>query len=851
MIKFSYKVLIKFRKGLFQMKKFDLNKNWKLSMHSLSCGINELFRVKNCSDFMDADLPCDIHTPLLKYEKITNPVVGENYKDALWVEEKSWWFSKTFTVTEEMLSYPKLNLVFERLDCMADIFINDTHIGTHKSVFYPFCHDVKKYLTVGENSVYVRVTTGLEHVKRLDTENMTICDFFTRERSDYRRTMLRKPQHVFGWDWCPRIPTCGITGNAYLEGVCELNISSVHASTLSINESALLKLEVETKNINISRSINAEISADIIFDGETVAHASKAVFVKSGINFTDFYITVESPKLWWPNGYGEQNMYCAKIEVCYGGKCETFEQKFGIRTINISTDALNEAENEFVFVINGKRIFAKGGNWIPSDSIYTEITPEKLDTLINSARDLNFNILRIWGGGLYENDVFYELCDKYGMLVWHDFMFACSMVPDRNDEYFALVQKEFEYQIKRIRNHPSMALWCGSNENHQFYEIWQENLEFFGGEKIYNYLAPQYVRNLSPEIPYWNSSPYGGPFAKSNDAGDEHCWENHLLGDDKDRAISLVQYDLDTAKFVSEYGHLGPCCKKSIFEFMGTENVDMQSSAFITHNNTMNHLSAQGFDDTGLIERGIIKYYNNANPTLDEYIKFGGMVQGITYAYSIDAHRIQSYCGGNIIWMYNDCWGEAGWTPIDYYLRRKPSYYFIKRAYAMQRMILRKSGDSFSLFFVNDSYEDVNKEICVGYTSFDGKTVRENKLSVSAPHGITKLITELTVSENELKNGAVYAYDTAHELDKAIYRTDSQVWSDIPASEVSIDDIHFDGKDTFVTVTSNAYAHGVYIEDAEEWEVSDLYFDLLPNESKTIVIKNRNISDIIVKTVNG
>ena len=832
------------------MKNFDLNKDWKLSMHSLNTGKNSLHIIRNCKEFMEADLPCDIHTPLLKYGKITNPVIGENFNDSLWVEEKSWWFSKTFNVTKEMLSFPKLNLVFERLDCMADIFVNDIHIGTHKSVFYPFSKDIKEYIKEGENTVYVRVTTGLEHVNRLDTENMTICDFFTKTRSDYRRSLLRKPQHVFGWDWCPRIPTCGITGNAYLEGVCEVNIKSVHISTDKISDSALLKLEIETENINISRSINAEISADIIFDGEKTAHVSKTVFVKSGINYTDFYVNIENPKLWWPNGFGEQNIYCASVKVCYGGKCEEFCQNFGIRTVEISTDALNETENEFVFVINGRRIFIKGGNWVPSDSIYAEITEEKLDTLIKSAKDLNFNMLRIWGGGLYENDVFYELCDKYGLLVWHDFMFACNMVPDRCEEFVNLVKNEFEYQIKRIRNHPSMALWCGSNENHQFYEIWQENLEYFGGEKIYNYIAPQYVRNLSPEIPYWNSSPYGGPFVKSNDAGDEHCWENHFLGDDKDRALSLIQYDLDTAKFVSEYGHLGPCCKKTIFEFLGTENVDMESSAFFEHNNTMNKLSAQGIDNTGLIERGIIKYYNNANPTLDEYVTYGGMVQGIAYGYSIDAHRIQSYCGGNIIWMYNDCWGEAGWTPIDYYLRRKISYYFIKRAYAMQRMAIRKADDGFTLFIVNDSDESIKREICVGYTSFDGKTVREKKISIDAPHGITKFAMDIAVSEDELKKGAVYAYDTENVLDKAIYRTDSQILSDIPSAEVEVSDIHSDGKDTFITVTSKTYAHGVYIEDAEEWDVSDLYFDLLPDESKTIVIRNKTVSKVSVKNVN-
>ena len=802
-------------------------------MHALSDDKNCLQKIKNSGEVFETDIPADIHTPLLKYGKISKPDIAENYKESLWIENKSWWFKKEFSVNGEMLENQKIMLVFERLDCMADIFVNDTHIGTHKSVFFPFAADIKEYINIGKNEIYVRLTTGLEYFSKLDAENLPVCDFYTPTRSDFRRTLLRKPQYVFGWDWCPRIPTCGITGDVYLEFINDIEIKNIHIRTLSISESAKISIEVETENINISKSINAKISILIKYKEETVSELQKNVFVRSGINYTDFNAEIEDPQLWWPNGYGEQPLYTAEISVCYSGETKTASESFGIRTVEISCAEQGENENEFVFVVNGKKIFAKGGNWVPAECIYNDVTEEKLTALIKSAKNLSFNMLRVWGGGVYESDAFYRLCDEYGILIWHDFMFACSMVPDRSAEFLDLVRSELTYQIKRLRNHPSLALWCGSNENHQFYEIWAKDLSYFGGEIIYNRLAPECVRQLSPEIPYWNSSPYGGDFVKSNAAGDEHCWENHFLGDDKARALSLLQYDLDTAKFVSEYGHLGPCCKKTTVEYLGSDEIDLKSSAFITHINTMNSVN---MGNSGLVEKGMEKYYNVSTPTPEEYLLYGGAVQGMFYEYSIDAHRIMPYCGGNLIWMFNDCWGEVGWTPIDYRLRKKIAYYFIKRAYKAQRMVLRKENDEVFLYIVCDKAAKQKKQITVGYTDFCGNNRREITVTANVSAGITKINTGFCVSQNELLCGAVYAIDSTGEAEKALLYCDNYKKSDIPAAKAQITNVNHENGKTAVTVKATGYVHCVFIKDIEEYEASDLFFDMLPEEVKTITL---------------
>lgn len=813
--------------------KFNLCQNWELSMHSLLDDKKCLQKIKNSSKTFKTDIPTDIHAPLLKYGKISEPHIAENYKNSLWIEDKSWWFKKEFNITEEMLESQKIMLVFERLDCMADIFVNNTHIGTHKSVFFPFSADIKSHIDIGKNEIYVRLTTGLEYFSKLDAENMPVCDFYTDTRSDFRRTLLRKPQYVFGWDWCPRIPTCGITGNAYLEFVNDIEIKSIHVRTLSISENANLSIDVETENINISKSINAKISLLIKHKDEPILELQKNVFVRSGINHTDFCAEIENPQLWWPNGYGEHPIYTAEVCVRYNEETKIASENFGIRTIEISCAELGQNENEFAFVINGKKIFAKGGNWVPAECIYNDITDEKLTNLVLSAKNLNFNMLRIWGGGVYESNTFYNLCDENGILIWHDFMFACSMVPDRSAEFLDLVRSELTYQIKRLRNHPSLALWCGSNENHQFYEIWAESLSYFGGEIIYNRLAPEFVRHLSPEIPYWNSSPYGGSFVKSNAAGDEHCWENHFLGDDKDRALSLLQYDLDTAKFVSEYGHLGPCCKRTTLEYLGSDEIDLKSSAFITHINTMNSVN---MENSGLVEKGIEKYYNESTPTPEKYLLYGGVVQGMFYEYSIDSHRINPCCSGNLIWMFNDCWGEVGWTPIDYSMRKKPAYYHIKRAYKTQRMTLRRENDKIFLYIVCDDAAEGKKQITVGYTDFYGNDRHETTITATLSSRITKLNTGFVISPEQLMRGTVYAVDSTNEAEKALLYCDNYKKSDIPATKAKITNMKHENEKTTVTIETTNYAHCVFIKDVEEYEASDLFFDMLPGEVKTITL---------------
>ncbi len=819
------------------MQKINLNESWKVGAFPLYRKGDKLNRVKQEGEFMNATLPCDIHNPLLENGKIDDPMIGANFEKQLWIEEKSWWFIKDFDVTAQMLDTHQVNLVFERLDIWADIYLNDIHMGTHKSVFYPFVKDVKDFLKVGKNTLIVRLTSGLEHVNNDMIAEVPIAPFWWQSRDEYRRSVLRKPQYVFGWDWCPRIPTCGITGNAYLTLVEDVCIKHAHIYTKSIGEKAIVCAEAEFENVHNLKSTDGTVTVEIYKDGEKVKQVSEYVFIKSGTNYKDFIIEIENPKLWWPNGFGSQDMYQAVFTLESKGKKHTLTQKFGIRTISVSKEYLGEEGNEFAFVVNGKKIFAKGGNWVPAESIYNNITNKKLETLVKRAAEMNSNMLRIWGGGVYEKDEFFEYCDKYGILVWHDFMFCCCMIPDWDMEYRAMCALEMEYQIKRVCNHPSMALWCGSNENHMFYESWKADglVERFGGEYIYNYMAPEMVRRYSPEIEYWNCSPYGGETTGSDKAGDVHCW-GHFLNRDEKEIFSFDGYDNDKVKFASEYGHIGPCCEKSIKQCLGTDQIDLDSHEYYEHTNICDHPDR--------IERGAIKksigiFYGKQSFTPQEYILYASMIQGNAYAISIDSHRSYEHCKGNTIWMYNDCWCEAGWTPIDYYLRTKPSYYFIKRAYKDVRMALRAPDGKLKLHMLNDSESEVNTKIEVGFVSYDGKVKNTKTYNINAKIGVSIIDTEFTLSDFDIANGVVYAKDVCGELDMAVLYIESKRYLNIPKTTVEITDCKYDGDNTIITVKATGYAQGVHIKDIEQNLASDNYFDMLPGDEVTFSVDTK------------
>ena len=837
------------------MIKISLNSNWELNEAPLSCkkDMAPLINRKQDGWYKGLNLPLDVHMPLIEAEVIKDPALSDYCLDGNWIEERSWWFKKTFQIQDKS---SVMELVLESLDVHGDIFLNDIHLGHHASAFYPFRREVSEYLNEGKNILLVRLTAGLEYVTDADLAEIDslVCieGEINPDRGDMRRAFVRKPSYVFGWDWCPRVGTVAI-GNAYLECAEVAVIRGMSIETTDIDDksnTAKLKAHLEVELLDIVKSADGDISISIA----PTHHCNNSVAVTvnlpdmllcSGTNYVSADIHIKNPQLWWPNGMGSQPLYEVTASVSSRGTVSHYPPfNFGIRKITLDTSRTSVTHRKFEIQINGKPVFMKGGNWIPSDSIYARITPEKYKTLVAEAKEANFNTLRVWGGGLYERDEFYDTCDREGILVWQDMMFACSAYPDHQEDFNNLVAKELDYQTKRLRNRACLAILCGNNENiYLFWNKAQFTREKQLGNKIANIQIREYVQKNCPWIPFWNSSPYGGCDPNSPDIGNVHHWNACMMNPEMALRIEPKEYDKITARFVSEYGYPGPCVLESIQEYFDGKPVTRDGEVWNHHNNTFEKLT---------VAAGIKKHYTDKELSLDEYLLYAGMVQSLMLGYSLESLRFKEYCGGGLYWMYNDCWGETGWSIVDYYLRRKIAFYGVRRAFEPVKLILRETGeDKITVVGCNDTPLDVTFDMKYGYVSFDGQKDSYEITQLTIPARSRKTLAIFAKAENDGLAGIWYAVPSSHTTcNHGILRyTDYRNLKTIPAKWEAQSESK--DNDLIVTITAKTYCHGVHLVTAANANLSDNYFDLLPGETRAVTIKDQAGSTYDIKAIEN
>lgn len=840
-------------RGEYTMK-ICLNDSWKLHKAQLFRGKEEFHRIKmEKEDWYDCSVPCDVRMPLIEYGVIRDPVLADYCHESEWVEKHAWWYFKTFHFDNDPEMYEVTELFIEAIDTQSDIFFNGIWIGSHANVHRPFVKDVKEYLRQGENEIAVRVTTGMENVSDEDLSelNWAIChekDNGALDRGDYRRAFVRSPQYNVGWDWGPRVVTCGIVGKVELCCFEKIAVREVKVAVKSLGDPAVLDVMANIENFNMFSTRDCDISFQISLDGRIcVSRELKRQLITSGYNYINFTVELPDPQLWWPNGYGEQPLYDISFSVvCQGVKEEFPSFKYGVRTVELDVSPLYDEGEErlFTWVVNGQPIFCKGGDWIPSDSIYARISRKKYDVLIKEAIEAHFNVLRIWGGGLFERDYFYELCDKNGLLLWHDFMFACSTYPDHRESFRNEVRLEMDYQTKRLRNHPCMGIWCGNNENHEIYShatAWGLN---YTRERQYgmytgNVIAKEVIRNNCPEIPYWNSSPYGGTEPGSEAAGDVHHWRNAMMSPEMENRINPFGYDKITAKFVSEYGYIGPCSLDSIKEYFDGNPVERGSKIWNLHNNTY---------ERHTVLAGIEKHYGikAEDLSMEDYLYYAGAVHGLILGYSLEAIRFKDFCAGAIFWMYNDTWGEVGWTIVDYYLRRKIGYYGVKRAFLPQKVALRVIEGDVVVQLCNDHNEAIDIDARYGYVSFDGSVSELKPLKLTAEPRSRKYILREKLPEYDYRKGTLVVIPE-HTIEPASLYTMEFKKLEVPKAEVKITGCVQDGENVRLTVSSDVYAHHVTIWG--DYKFSDNYFNMLPGETREIVAYNANVREWKVTSI--
>jgi len=836
-------------------ERINLNEKWSLKEAPLACKKESSAAILNDKNgwYEDLTVPFDVHMPLIDNNVIKDPVVADYCYDSEWIEQRSWWFKKTFSGSKINSGAAVCRLTMEMLDSHADIFFNGEYLGHHESSHYPFTYDIKDFIQPDENVLLVRLTSGLEYVTDNDLAEVDFKITDEKQnghptRGDRRRAFVRKPQYVYGWDWQPRIGTVAIAKDVYIDCYNDISVGNLAVQTLEIGKDAKLRIHAEIELFDILFSADGDIEFTITKDGEVKATFKiEDRFIYSGINYVTADITLPNAELWWPNGMGEQPLYEIFATVtCRGKVTSSLPVKFGIRTIELNIDRTGEKTRNFGFVVNGKPIFAKGANWIPADAIYARATSERYETLIKEAAECNFNMIRIWGGGLYERNEFYDACDKYGILVWQDFMFACSAYPDHLDSFCDLVKRELDYQAKHLRSRTCIALFCGGNENHFMLSEkgWKtadlkERKQY--GLKIANNMAPEYVRKNCDWIPYWNSSPYGGEPVDSYDMGDLHCWGEATMNGNMAVRIEPRTYDGITTRFSSEYGYIGPIPRESIEEYFDGQPIERGGRVWNHHNNIF---------EKDTVEAGIKKHYTDKVLDLDEYILYAGLVQSLMYSYSLESFRAKDYCGGALFWMYNDCWGEVGWTIIDFYLRRKISYYGVKRAFEHVKLIMREENGKIRIFAANDTDKTVEFNLKYGYVTLDGKNDNSKTASITLPPYSRFDVLTFDMEDTDATNVIYYAMPESDVVAPAMLRACDTRQMKLCPAKISVKSETDVGADKVIEMFSETYSVGVHVDAPADFRMSDNYFDMLPGETRKVTVKHGAGKTFVVKSIN-
>ena len=794
--------------------------------------------------FLKAQVPCDVITPLVENGVIEEPFLRDNTEKCLWIRDLSWWFIKEFEVPEELLREDVVQLYVEMLDFKADLMINGRPAGRHTNAFCPFREDVKRFLKPGKNTLVIRLTSGMEDHYPKDSvsfycaSSFAICD---------QRVYTRKPQFTYGWDWCKPVPTCGIGRGIRLEAFSGARVVSSRMDTYSTGKEAEVEFFFEVEKTGMTASAEVTVEYELLLEGKEVHRGRLERLMVGGLNYVQERAKIKGAKLWWPNGYGEQNLYELRARcLCEGHVIEDRPKKVGVRTVEIDHSKREDGTRNFFFRVNGVRIFCKGGNWVPTDSVYLRTPESTYRTLVEEAKAANFTMLRMWGGGTYEPDCFYELCSENGSLLMHDFMYACAFYPDHDPAFLYEAEREADYQTKRLAHYPCMAVWTGNNEISESYTDWFPDPigpARFYGEKIFNYIQPQAVRRNSPLIAYMPSSPYfGNPRANQVDDGDVHAWT--YLGRDPETKFKfryeLEAFDRMPARFSSEYGFHGALMESSVKRYLAGEEMDMAQKVWRHHGEqTGKHESICEAIDRHLV--------NSAGLDAAGYLRYSGVLQGCMYAEMAEAMRKKPYGAGDLIWMYNDCWPETGWTIIDYYLVRKISFYFLKRAFAPRKLIVRKTETGAQVTVINEMPEDLDLTISYGYMDFAGNASQTGEKTLkAAAHSWQQFSFE---AQGDLEKGFFFAsalekgFETADSL-RAYYR--DYVFPD-PAGSLKLEKAEQEGQDLLVTVSAGCYVPVAYLKPGDDRvHLSDNYFKLYPGEKKTVRLENcREVPELL------
>lgn len=812
---------------------------------------NWTFKACDEQKWLPARVPGCVHTDLLRNGIIPDPFYGTNEHDLQWIDKKDWEYNTSFEISDELLAEPRLGLVFDGLDTYADVFVNGKAVLAADNMFRSWRIDVKECLMPGSNDIRILFRSPIqEDLPKLEKLGYALPA--SNDQSEVgglgeKRVSIfaRKAPYHYGWDWGPRFVTSGIWRECRIETWSEAVIRDVY-----------IHQEYVTASVARIKAI-VDVEANDDFEGTLILTAAGQQWettsqLTSGSNTIELALEIKDPKLWWCRGLGEPNMYEFQVELqAMQRSVAQASVKTGLRSVRLVQEP-DRAGASFYFELNGTSVFAKGANHIPNDSFLTEVTAERYRHEIASAAESNMNLLRVWGGGIYEEDIFYELCDEYGLMVWQDFMFACSMYPG-DEAFLNSVRLEAEENVTRLRNHPSIVLWCGNNEidsawahydekagwgwkrhySHDIREkIWRDY------EAIFHEILPEVVGTCAPGAEYWPSSPLVSLSRDKNQhsnsgtkSGDIHYWGVWHNTEPFDN------YNVYVGRFMSEYGFQSFPEPKTVRTYAEESDMELESKVMLAHqkNGAGNRLIKSYMDQ-----------YMHEPKDFNSFLYMSQMQQAEAMKMAIEAHRRNKpYCMGTLYWQMNDCWPVASWAGMDYLGRWKALQYVAKRSFRDVCLAVVQKEDNVSVHLISDVSAPVVGILRVQLFNFEGQELQTISIPVQADAQEALIVYQTQVSE--LLSGhnpsSVVLHVELEQEGNVVDNKDHYFVKDkfllLQTPDISVTEVQGGGGTAFI-VESNVFARQVWLSSENEGIFSDNYFDLIPGKPKTISFSSRH-----------
>ncbi len=779
------------------------------------------FHQLNDKTWLPATVPGGVHTDLLALGKIPDPFAADNEKQVQWVAETDWVYRRSFPADSGLMSQDKKYLVCDGLDTLAEVTVNDHLLGKTENMFRRWQWDVSDILKKGENEIKIVFRAPVSFIRARQAENPL------KGGGDILGgPHLRKAPCHWGWDWGPKLPPIGVWKDIRIEGYSAAKLEDVHIRQVhadgKVKVSAMAVIE-GWKNANLRLELKVASP-----DGKVQSQETAPAYNDKSELVCNLHSLIEKPRYWWPNGYGSQPLYTVEVAL-RAGKAILDQRTYqvGLRTVELRQQP-DQWGQSFNFVINGVPIFAKGADWIPADSFPTRLTAEFLESLVRGAADAHMNMLRVWGGGYYPEDEFYDLCDRYGILLWQDFMFACGIYP-ADDVFAENVRVEAVENVRRLRHHACLALWCGNNEMEQGWVDWGWNKPGdlanqqlkAGYDRMFHHMLPAVVAAEDPDHPYWPSSASSGiPFAEPNaqQRGDTHYW------DVWHGRKPFTAYHNQFPRFMSEFGFQSLPPFKTVQSYAAPEDQNMTSYV-------MEHHQRSGNGNTLMMSQMADNFRMPKDFQSLVYMSMVLQAEGIRYGVEHWRRNMQRV-GGTLYWQLNDCWPVASWSSLDYYGRWKALHYQAKRFYAPLLLSVENDAARMSIHVTSDLTAAWDGTVRWSLQSLDGKALKKGKSAVHAEPLADTAVRTLDFSE-EVSESNRRTTIFACELWRGEELVSSTVSTFVPDKHLSLVkldlqlDINLAGQTLTFDLCANTLARFVELSlEGADVIFSDNYFDL-------------------------